>query len=279
MMATGPISLSVSREGSAMTDSLGVRRTVLFSSAACLLLASGHATAQAPPAASDADQRLKALETKMDRVLRLLEPRTPAPATPELLARYGDLIAKTKDELQVKYETAQKEYADFRIKSPFPWKINGDAAAAAQRLAKDEGVLSDLQQRQAEVAVRAALVKNVGDAEKEARALLLLVQRRGVDIDMLRRTAGTRRDEEITPVVLVRLYGASLKQEAEELQQLIQVTEGRIDQDRKIVREMGFYQIQEERLRAIKDQSAKFYDVLLSQLARMEVEQNTKPKR
>ena len=59
-----------------------VHRTVPIVAAACLLLASSHTIAQTPPAAPGAEQRLKALEDKMDRVLKILEPREPAPTTP-----------------------------------------------------------------------------------------------------------------------------------------------------------------------------------------------------
>jgi hypothetical protein len=266
-----------------MSVRIGVRRIVLFTTAACLLLASSHTPAQAPPAAPDAEQRLKALEDKMDRVLKLLESRAPAPATPQMIEKQMDLIVKARDELLIKYEKAQRDYQDFRIKSPFPVGGNkADPTIATQRAAKDEAVLLDLQQRQAEVAARSALVKNVGDNEKEGRALLLLVQRRGVDIDMLRRTAGTRRDEEVTALELVRLYGASLKQEAEELKQLIQVAEDRIDQGRRIVREMNIYQVTEEHLRTTKDQTAKLLDALVQalvqQAAKIEAIQNMNPK-
>ena len=59
----------------------------------------------------------------------------------------------------------------------------------AQRLSNDEATLQELQKRQAEVAARLTLVKNVGDSEKDASALLLLVHRRGIDLAAVRQAA------------------------------------------------------------------------------------------
>jgi hypothetical protein len=256
-----------------MTVRIGVRRIVLFSAAACLLLASSHTIAQAPPATSDAEQRLKALEDKMDRVLKLLEPQKATPPTPQVIERQMDLITKAKDELFVKFEKAREEYTIFRNKSPFP-----NSSAVTQRLAKDEAVLLDLQQRQSEVDARSALVKNVGDNENQARALLILLQRRGVDVELLRRTATPGRDEAVTAVALVRLYGESLRLETEETKQLIQVAQGRIDESQKIAREMNLYQVTEDRLRTTMNQCSKLYDALVQQLGRMDAMQDVNQK-
>jgi hypothetical protein len=272
MMANG--SISPVFRGFTMTV-----RTVLVSASACWLLASSQTPAQAPPAAPDIDQRLKALEAKMDRVLNHLVPSKGLPATPEALEKYADLLVQAKEALQAKFEKDEQAYVDFRVRNPF---LTGpkysDSSIATQRLAKDETLLLDLQQRQAEVSARSALVKNVGESEKQARAVLLLVQRRGVDIDMLRRTAGTRRDEEVAAGELVRLYGESLRLEAEELDRLVQAAEMRVEQNRKQVREQVRYQATEERLRATKDQSAKFLDALIMQLGKIDVTRNLAPK-
>jgi hypothetical protein len=62
-------------------------RTLTLAVAVGLLLAAGHTTAQVPSAPSDAEQRLKTLEDKMDRVLKLLEAReSPRPGVPAATA-------------------------------------------------------------------------------------------------------------------------------------------------------------------------------------------------
>jgi hypothetical protein len=255
-------------------------RTVLVSAAACLLLASSHTPAQAPPAASDIDQRLKALEAKMDRVLKALEGHAPAPATShEVAQKQLDLLIQAKDALLIKADQAQQAYADFRVKSPFLISPkDSDSSIAGRRVAKDEALLMDLYQRQTEVSARSALAKNVGDNENQARALLILLQRRGVDVELLRRTGAPARDESQTAVALVRLYAESLRLEGEELKRLVLVADERLDQNRKVLREMYVYQITEERLRATKDQSIKLLDAIIMQLAKIDVARNLAPK-
>jgi hypothetical protein len=214
----------------------------------------------------------------MDRMLNHLAPSKPLP-TPQTLEKYADLLVQAKETLMGKFEQDQQAYVDFRTRTPFPIESNtAGPSIVAQRLAKDELLLLDLQQRQAEVSARSALVKNVGESEKQARAVLLLVQRRGVDIDMLRRTAGTRRDEEVAAGELVRLYGESLRLEAEELDRLVHAAEMRVEQNRKQARDQVVYQVTEARLRATKEQSGRFLDAIIMQLAKIDVARNVNPK-
>lgn len=212
-------------------------RVVLVTAVAGLLFAMGQSFAQAPPPVSDTEQRLKALEAKMDRVIKLLEPRTPPLSAVDVSEKHMELIKQAVSALTVKFERDQKAYQDFRLSSPFISRNGVSINLITQQTLKDEAALQDLRQHEAEVTARTALVKNVGDVDKEARALLVLLQRRGVDVELLRRTAGTRRDEETSAVQLVHLYGASLRQEAEELQQRMQVAEDRIESDRKAARD------------------------------------------
>jgi hypothetical protein len=261
-----------------MSVRIGVRRIVLFTTAACLLLASSHTPAQAPPATPDAEQRLKALEDKMDRVLKLLEPRMPA--TPEEATKTREQVIQARDAALIRFERDQQAYMEFRAKSPFTYVgKDADSSFVAQQLAKDHSLRQDLHQRQSEVSTRSALVKNVGDNENQARALLILLQRRGVDVELLRRTGTPGRDEAATAVASVRLYGESLGLEAEELERLIWLAEQRIDQNQKVAIQMIVNQTVEERLRNARDQSAKFLDALHQQITRMDVTQNVNPKR
>jgi hypothetical protein len=255
-----------------------VHRVILVSAVVGLLLVIGQSSAQAPPPVSETEQRLKAVEAKMDRVLKLLEPRTPALSPLDITEKHMELMKQAVDTLVHKFESVQKEYQDFRMRSPI--SRNGVSInLITQQTSKDEAALQVLRQREAEVIARSALVKNVGDVDKEARALLVLLQRRGVDVELLRRTAGTRRDEEISAVELVRLYGASLRQEAEELQQLIQTAEERIEKDRRTLREMKAYEVAEESLRATRDNTQRLLDVIVAQLSKIDVmREMAKPK-
>jgi hypothetical protein len=252
-----------------MTGRVGIRQIIVLSTVVCLLLISSRAFAQAPPAGSESEQRLKALEDKMDRVLKLLEPRGTQLSPQNVSDKHLELIKQARDEIYLKWESAQKEYQDFRVRNPLVYyKVDHDAKVALQ---KEWAVLHDLHLRQSELAARAGLVKKVGDVEKEARAFLVLLQRRGVDVELLRRTAGTRRDEDVPAVELVRLYGASLRQEAEELGQLVQAAEERIEKENKVLRDLNTFEVTEESLRNSRDQAQKLLDVLTAQLSKMDV--------
>jgi hypothetical protein len=240
-----------------------VRNLVLAGAAAYLL--SGHVTAQAPPA-PDTDQRCKALEDKMDRVLKTLEGRTPALPKPEELDRQLELLTKARDHVLVQFEQAQREYQDFRLKSPFAFG-RSTPDIAGKRIAREVDTAQDLRRRLDEAESRMVLVKKVGDSAEECRGLVILLQRRGVDVDVLKRTAG---GENAGAQDMVRVYGTSLRLEAEELHRLLDATQRRIDEAQKAAREMNAYEVTEDRLRTTKEMSQKLLDALVGQLQRMD---------
>jgi hypothetical protein len=248
------------------------RNLFLLLAAACVLSASGHLTAQAPnPNAPDRAQRLQALEDKMDRVLKLLGDRTPAPPpSPKEIENQIEMLTKARDMLMIKFEDAQREYQDFRIKSPIIFFRNAGNGPGpiAKQIEKEAATVQDLRLRLAEAEARQALVKKVGDSAAEARALAVFLQRRGVDVETLRKVAG---GDNAGAQDMVRVYGDSLKLETEELRQLIESSQARIDGHNKYAREMNAYEVTEDRLRTTKEQSQKLLDVTISQLQKMEV--------
>jgi hypothetical protein len=256
-----------------------IRHIVLIAAAAAVLLPSNYTLAQAPQPASDAE-RLKALEAKMDKVLKLLEGKAPQPVTKEQLDRSVELFSAAKETLAAKFEADQQAYLDWRIKSPFGG-VGRNAPMVnfnMQRTAKDGALLQDLQQRQAEVVTRTALVKNVGDDEGRAAALLVLLQRRGVDVELLRRTVPHGRDQGVTAVEVVRLYGESLKLEGDELGRQVEAAQNRAERLSKDMREYNAYEVTEERLRTNRDNSQKLLDVIVQRLAQFDAIRNSAPK-
>jgi hypothetical protein len=116
--------------------------------AACLLTAAGRLIAQAPPTATDTEQRLKALEDKMDRVLKLLEAKEsrPADANPRAaLEAKRDKLRDERDKLRDELAAHQKEYTDFRVKSSgfFFKNAQGTNTLIAERLGKYEARRSE----------------------------------------------------------------------------------------------------------------------------------------
>ena len=205
------------------------RNLILALAAACLLSASGHVTAQAPPASTDAE-RLKAIEDKMDQILKLLEGRAPAPPTQDALDKQIKMLTQAKEQLLVKFEEAQREYQEFRLASPTLFGMGGSHQLVMQRIVKEEATAQDLRRRLAEVDARTALVKKVGDSVAENRGLIMLLQRRGVDVETLRKVAG---GDSAGPLDMVRVYGDSLRLETDELQRLLETAQHRIDAEQK----------------------------------------------
>src|SRR3954464_8895985 len=114
-----------------------IRRLVIVA-AACLLLASGHTNAQAPPA-PDTGQRLQALEQKMDRIQQLLEGRAKVvQVDPVAIEKTIALLNQARETLAEKVEKQQQAYQDFRVKIPFTMsKAHGSVKFLADRLAND----------------------------------------------------------------------------------------------------------------------------------------------
>jgi hypothetical protein len=229
------------------------------------LLFSGGVFAQAPPA-QDTEQRLRALEAKMDRVLTVLESRQKPQPTQEDVAKQIQLLMEAKERLLDSTRAKDRQYADFRLQTRSGFERSGEAA---QRLSKDRSVLQDLRQRQSELSARSSLVKQAGDSEKQVRALLVLLQRRGVDLGLLRKTAGGRDDG--SPQELLQLYAESLRLESIELEQLAADAAKRLTEDQKLVRDRDVYEMTEHNLRESRDRTQKMLDDVFSQLEKIDV--------
>jgi hypothetical protein len=249
------------REGHAMMG-----RSLLIAVASVVF--ANQLSAQAPPPVQATEQRLKALEAKMDRVINLREGRQKPPLNPaDFSAKHIELITQAKDTLLQRYEQVQKDYANFRRTSPYIPAGKSYAESVSQRISKLNDLLNDVRQREDEVAARSALVKKVGESEKDARALLMLLQRSGVDVDAMRRAAGGN----LSATELLRSFGESLALESMVLQLKTKSLEQMIASDKKEFREMLGYQVDEERLRTTRDQTQKMLDAVVSQLEKIDV--------
>ena len=243
-----------------------IGRSILLT-AVCFLY-SNQLLADGPPPARDTEQRLKALEAKVDRMLTILEGRQKAQPTPAFGAKHLELLQQARETLLSKSNEAQKAYVDFRLHSPSPFRSgNGTNDLVKERIAKLTALLDDARTQENDTATRSALVKKVGDSEKDARAFLVLLQRRGVDIDAMRRVVGGNP----SALDLVRSYGESLSPESALLKQKIQALEQLIDSEKKEAREMLVYQFTEQQLRTTRDQTQKILDAIVSQLEKIDV--------
>jgi hypothetical protein len=115
-------------------------RTLILAAAVAWLFAGSHTVAQAPPAGSDTDRRLKALEDKMDRILKLLDAR------PEPQAGTGATAAieVARDKIKAELKAKEKELKDFLDKSPTGTTASANLNQVYEAISKYEAKRSEV---------------------------------------------------------------------------------------------------------------------------------------
>ncbi|HEY1375341.1 MAG TPA: hypothetical protein VGF55_01025 [Gemmataceae bacterium] len=180
-----------------MTVRASVRSILIASAAAGLLLAIGHTPAQAPPPATDVEQRLKALEDKMDRVLKALEARDARPAAvPAATAA----VKVARDKVRAELETKEQAYRDLQQKNPYAlFNIAGKGGARsifAERLGRIETRRAELQIKMQEMTDQLAQIEKQykeGGAPAARRAINAL----GVRLNMYNNQETSTLDEQL----------------------------------------------------------------------------------
>src|SRR5205823_2395449 len=121
--------------------------------AAAWLLATGTSPAQSPPA-PDAEQRLRALEGKMDRILKALEPREARRlATSTRSATATAAVTAARDAVATELKAKEGHYLEFQHADPFR-RLGGIKSAGnvyADRLGKIESRRADLKIKKEEM--------------------------------------------------------------------------------------------------------------------------------
>jgi hypothetical protein len=259
-------------------------RTLVLATAVVWLFAANHAIAQTPPAAPDAEQRLKALEDKMDRVLKLMEARTaPLPAKGSAASAIEAARDKVKAELQAK----EAEHTEFRRKSPYMNTPDAGKSLSliVERLGKIEGRRSELRIKMLEIADQLARVERAyknGGAENGNKAALHVIRAMGINakgldehpaetiieqLDRERKKLVTSRSEkdpgvgdvDIAIALVRKIYAGRegpdareyinmMKEEINDLSTRIMTLENMVDAETKTAREMTNFQGNEDRL-------------------------------
>jgi hypothetical protein len=258
-------------------------RTFVLAAAVAWLFAASHAIAQTPPAAADAEKRLRALEDKMDRVLKLMEARTaPLPAKGTAASAVEAARDKVKAELQAKEE----ERREFVRNSPFPMVMDTGKNPILERLGKIETRRSELRIKMLEMSDQLARVERAyknGGPEKGNKAALHVVRAMGINargldehpaeniieqLDRERKKLVTARGEKDPGVADVdgaialvrkiyagrdgadaRDYINTMKEEINDLATRIQTLDNMIEAETKTAREMNVYQVRDDQLR------------------------------
>jgi hypothetical protein len=153
-------------------------RTYILAAAVAWLFAGSHAIAQAPPAAADAEKRLRALEDKMDRVLKLMEARTaPLPAKESSVAAINAARDRVKAELQAK----ENERQQFQRLNPVGTgnEISRSKTILAERIAKIDSRRSELRIKLLEMVDQLARIEKAykdGGKDKGNKAALFVIR-------------------------------------------------------------------------------------------------------
>jgi predicted nucleic acid-binding Zn-ribbon protein len=275
-------------------------RTFVLAAAVAWLFAASHAIAQTPPAAADAEKRLRALEDKMDRVLKLMEARTaPLPAKGTAASAVEAARDKVKAELQAKEEQVPKW--------PFPPANGAWNNVFAERLGKIESRRSELRIKMLEMADQLGRIEKA--YKENNKAALFVIKAMGIKItgldenpangiirslDRERQKLVTNRGEKHPSVAdvenviaLVRKiyagregtdvqdYIKMMKEEVADLGTRIETLTSLIDSETKTMREMNHYQAAEDRIRREIDGLRNTLKVLDSLLI---ADESQKPK-
>jgi hypothetical protein len=212
----------------------------------------GQVRAAMPAEGQDAGKRPRSAEETLDQVRKLLAPDAPA-VDPKGLDKLIDLLTAAKDTLERSLQTKQQAYLDFRMKMPHLLlrTQGGNSNIYMDHVQKTEAKLLELRQRRSEIEAQADMIeralaeKDSAAAERKAKAMLLLLQRRGVDVAAMRRAASDGRGD-IKATDLLGLYADSLRAEQEELNLLVTATERDRDQAAKLVRDLNSYFAEDE---------------------------------
>jgi hypothetical protein len=148
--------------------------TARFVAVAAGLVLVGPSFAQ-PPTPSQ-EQRLKALEEKVDRVVKLLEARE-APKSPAASETTLKALTAARDKLRDDLAAAERRYADFQLKNPYTIFTgpNGSRNLYAERLATIEARRSEMKIKRGELQDRLARIEKAYDGGKNRQAAMRLV--------------------------------------------------------------------------------------------------------
>lgn len=230
----------------------------LIAAAGWLALRNVPTTAQNPPAVSDAEKRLQALEQKLDRLLAKIDPQ--AKADHDAIQKNYDLLRQAREVLVTKLEQDEKAYAEFRQANPvnfrMPWSSN-PAVVLMQKVSVERG---EIQRRLRELQVHAGTIEKALRSPEDHAPAVLLLKRRGVDLSKL---PGVPEND---AAAQLRAYLRSLKLEAEEQTEFQQVSEKEFDTARNSARELQHYEVEADRLQARIAATRKLFEVIVKRM-------------
>jgi hypothetical protein len=257
-----------------MSAPLGLR-TLALAVGATWLLAASHTTAQAPQSAPDHDKRLRALEDKMDRVLKALEPRESSrPANAPVAAA----IQTARDQVAEALKAKEQKLRQFQQSNPFA--VHGGMQEAIKanhaRLRNIEARRLESKLRRNEMADQILRIEKAFKSGGKAEGLQMMaaigIRPEGPDGEAILSRLDRQRKQMIAvlgeehaavkemddAIALVRkVYAgrdgseivAAMKEEMKDLEMQIGALNNQFEQEAKTARELNAYEIEEDKFR------------------------------
>jgi hypothetical protein len=232
----------------------------LAAAGAWLMLPPRPTTAQAP-AGESTDQRLRRLEEKIDKLTAAIAESREAAAKPApVTEREVQLIMSAQKTLRDEVEVCTEKYLAFCGKAPVLLyrTAAGGRNMYLDRLAKVDARRGELQLKMIELQeelgqVNAVLQKEAasppGSQGQAARALMLLLKRKGVDLGGVRKRADQGDVKEPNDVELLKVHGDSLTAEVESTKAVQRALDALFEKEQKDALELITYEMQQQRLK------------------------------
>jgi hypothetical protein len=269
----------------AMSSSRIRRFTIACGIVAFLSNVTSVAPAQTPTPRDDTEKRLKAIEEKLDLLARSLEPRIQISVAPKAFERSIELLKDAKRMLAEDVEKAEQKHQDFRLRNPFFFYQSEGGPAIINvyvaRLSKIESKRVEIRMKRIEMEAQASfiddMIKAIKDAdgrEKAAKAILLTLQRRGVDVAAAQKIAG--KNDSATDVV--QLLVSSMQSEGKQLVQFEKELDDMHEQQQKLAREISNSELQDDQLRNAIVRYRGLFETLARRLSEIEIIREFSPQ-
>lgn len=184
------------------------------------------------------------------------------------------LILEAKKTLGENLSRAQKEYEDFRLK--IPTHAFGKESLTG-RIDRNRARWDELTFRKTEAqsrlqTIRSAIkpAQNNEDPERVARATLLKLHLRGIDVTAMKKVVAGE-GKEMTAAEFLTTYATALQSEIEETSESLKQLDDLLEVEIKAARDMSHYEVQEERLRNAILSQRKLFDSIVKRLQEINV--------
>jgi RNA polymerase sigma factor (sigma-70 family) len=192
------------------------------------------------------------------------------PSDRTLEERTLQLILEAKKTLSEKLEAAEQAHQDFRLKNPHIFLRGSKPLSRLESIDAKRTELRlksiDVESRLATFKIALKMTEPPGNQEQAARAALIKLQLRGIDIAGIRKALAAD-GKEIAAAELVRSYADALESELEEIKTSFRALDDLLEHEQKYLREISNSELQDDRLRNQIIQNRQLLDAITKRLS------------